>query len=47
MTTSFLEMDLFIRPEEEEAATRVTQTPLVPFRTWSMDKGEREIRVHH
>lgn len=47
MANSFLEMNLFIAPERKEAVASVTRPPLVPFRTWSMEKGEREIHVTH
>lgn len=47
MTNSFLEVNLFIQPERREAVASVARPPLIPFRAWSMEKGEREIRVTH
>ena len=46
MANSFLEMDLFILPEEQEARVAVAQRPLKPLFVWDMGRGEREIRVH-
>jgi hypothetical protein len=45
MTTSFLEMDLYILPDYLEKRVGVSEIPIIPFRVWDMKKGEREIRV--
>lgn len=46
MATSWLEMDLVIREDSQEAHVAVAALPMVPFRVWDMHRGEREIRVH-
>jgi len=46
MATSWLEMDLVIRPDSQEAHVATAAPPMVPFRIWDMHRGEREIRAH-
>ncbi len=46
MADSFLNVNLFIQPEVEEARTAAKAPLGAPFLIWDMERGEREIQVH-